>query len=113
MSGYKTLHRVQLQPCCVKTINKIRQREKLSKALRYGAPASIFVQMFIGPPKSDIATLYSVSTTDWRLLAEVISSIDIITKRAIINDVAPETMEHPSGQLGDFWNGIYEEFGGR
>jgi hypothetical protein len=112
MSSFKTLHGVQLQPCCIRTIERIRSRVELSQALRYGAPASIFAQMFIGLPKSDIATLYSVSTTDWKLLAEVIISIGTITKRAILNDAALEMVNHPTGQLGDFWMGVYEAFGG-
>lgn len=112
MNSPKALHCVQFQPCCLRTISKIQQKEKLSKALSYWAPAGIFAQMFIGPPKSEIASMYAISSMDWRLLAEVVISIDIITKRAVLNDVAPETVDHISGQLGEFWQGVYSYFGG-
>jgi len=113
MNSPKTLYCVQLQSCCLRTVSKIRQKEKLSKALRYWAPAGIFAQMFIGPPRSEMATLYAVSSMDWKLLAETIINIDTITKRAILNDVAPETVDHVSGQLGEFWHGVYAYFGGK
>jgi hypothetical protein len=29
-----------------------------------------------------------------------------------MNDAAGEMVNHPSGQLGDFWTGIYEAFEG-
>lgn len=111
MSSFKVLHGVQLHPCCIRTIDRIRQRTKLSNALRIGAPASIFVQMFLGPTKSEIATLYSVSTTDWGLLAEMIKGIDVTTNRRNAEDAFLETIDH-SGQLGDFWMGIYNGFSG-
>jgi hypothetical protein len=112
MSNYKTLHGVQLQPCCIKTVKIINGRIKRANTLQIAMPACIFVQMFLGPSKSEISTLYSVSSTDWGLLAEAIRSINTIVKRAVLNDAAGEMVNHPSGQLGDFWTGIYEAFEG-
>jgi hypothetical protein len=113
MTGFPTMYGIQLQPCCINTIKIIRDRIKKANALQIGAPACIFTQMFLGPPKSEIATLYSISTTDWGLLAEMIKSIGAITNRTIAGDAALEMTNHPSGQLGDFWEGIYEKFSGR
>ncbi len=102
-----------MQPCCIKTIDIINQRIKKANALQIGAPACIFIQMFLGPPKSEIATVYSVSTTDWGLLAEMVKGIAAATNRSIAGDAALEVDNHPSGQLGDFWAGIFERFSGR
>jgi hypothetical protein len=81
-----------------------------ANALKIGAPTCIFAQMFIGPPKSEIATLFSVATTDWVLLSEMIKSIDSIARRTIAGDAALEMSNHSSGKLGDFWEGIYKSF---
>jgi len=112
MGNLRTLHGVQLQPCCRKSIKIINGRIKKSNALQIAAPACIFVQMFLGPPKSEIATLYSVNTTDWSLLAEMVKGISDATRRTIAGDAALEMDNHPSGELGDFWTGIYEKFTG-
>lgn len=111
MSDFKSLHGVQLQHCCTRTIDRIRHRTNLSKALRIGAPACIFVQMFLGPPKSQISKLYSVSSTDWGLLAEMVKGVDAATNRRNAEDAFIEATEH-SGQLGGFWMGIYNRFSG-
>lgn len=110
MSNFKTLHGVELQPCCIKTVSIINERIKKSNALQVIAPACIFAQMFVGPPKSEFATLYSVTTTDWELLAEMVKGISAATRRTIAGDVVLEMDNHPSGQLGDFWVGIYGKF---
>jgi len=102
-----------MQSCCIKTIEIINQRIKKANALQIGAPACIFAQMFLGPPKSEIATVYSVSTTDWGLLAEMVKGIAVVTNRAIAGDAALEMDNHPAGQLGDLWTGIFERFSGR
>jgi len=110
MSNFKTLHGVELQPCCIKTVSIINERIKKSNALQIIAPACIFAQMFIGPPKSEIATLYSVSSSDWNLLAEMVKGIEAAANRRVAEDALLETFNHSSGQLGDFWMGIYEMF---
>lgn len=112
MSNFRALHGVQLHPCCIKTIKIINNRIKKSNVLQIAAPACIFVQMFLGPQKSEIATLYSVQTTDWNLLAEMVKGISAATRRTIAGDAALEIDNHPSGELGDFWTGIYEKFVG-
>ena len=113
VSNFKTLHGVRLQPCCIATIDKINQRIKKGNALQIVAPACIFAQMFLGPPKSEIATVYSVSTADWGMLAEMVKGIATATNRSIAGDAALEMDNHPSGQLGDFWTGIFERFSSR
>jgi len=110
MSNFRTLHGVNLQPCCIKTVGIINDRIKKANALQIGAPACIFVQMFLGPPKSEIATLYSVSSSDWNLLAELVKGVKAAANRRVAEDALLETLNHTSGQLGDFWMGIYEIF---
>jgi len=98
MGNLRTLHGVQLQPCCRKSIKIINGRIKKSNALQIAAPACIFVQMFLGPPKSEIATLYSVNTTDWSLLAEMVKGCKIRSKLDTDSDlnwtVIPEKIGH-------------------
>lgn len=110
MGRYKALNGVRLHPCCIKTIKSINQRIKNSNILQVGAPVGILVQMFFGPPKSEIATLYSISTTDWGLLAEFVKGVCAAVNRKNAEEALNEAVIHQSGDLGAFWDRVYEIF---
>lgn len=109
MGQYKEITNLKLEDCCIKTLIDIERRENIGRWLSGVMLLLVFVNLFIGPSKAELKTLYDIRYTDWTLLANAVSSIPGITRRAILNEIIKEQMLH-DGKLRHFWDGTFDAF---
>lgn len=112
MSSKPLLKNVKLKNCCKKSLKEINDILTASKTLQKIMIPAAFATCLIGPSKgSAITSFYSISTTDWSLLANAVSAVPAIARHNIKNICAYEALViHTTGDLNKFWHGMYESF---
>ncbi len=112
MGAFKpNLTSVILEPCCKRTLDDIRYRLKMADLLQKGLLPLVFVSVFIGPAGkgSALTTINSIYQTDWAALAGATALIPEIARYPVKLEAAREVLKH-TGNLHNFWQGIYDAF---
>lgn len=112
MGQYKEITNLKLEKCCINTLIDIERRESLGRWLSGLMLPLVFVNLFIGPSKTELKTLYDIRYSDWTLLANAVSSIPGITRRAILKQIEMEQLKH-DGKLRQFWDSAFDAFSGK
>ncbi len=106
--NYPNLASVNLSPCCVNTIERMRGISKRGKIALTVTGCGILVSLFLDSPKKygSLVTLNAIGKTDWLALVDVYSAVGIVTKHHLMNEaVGEQTNGHP-GNLGKFWDSV-------
>lgn len=104
---------LKLEPCCVAALNEIRDKLKAGKLLQHALGGGQFIVLMAGRGKfvSSANTVYGVSTTDWGLFAQAVSSVSVIVKNRCRQVCDFQALKHHNqSTLYRFWRGMSKSF---
>jgi hypothetical protein len=117
MPNFPNIHNINLEMCCIKTINRINQRIKLGNILQATLASSLWIGIFSPSPPSKldaINTIHSIYDIDFQTLKnliQTIQSVSIIEKKAARTDCESEWFRHiGNNKLEKFWRGMIDAF---
>ncbi len=112
---YHGMKSVKLEQCCIELTQKINSAitsSAITSAILISLP---FFQAFFYPYPEKVASMassaMSVSTEDWKQLAEAIKSVNLITRGSINNDTGVHSLaRHKDRKLQQLWMEISHAF---
>lgn len=84
-------------------IKDIRRKSQMISALSKLMPAGIMINIFLG--NGVLKSTYNISQTDFKSLANAVSSLPAIERRVIYTIAADQALFH-KGKESMFWGGI-------
>lgn len=113
MANFSSIHNINLQMCCVNTIDRINQRLKLGNIIAASLGPALWLNIF-GPSPSTLNTIVAVQQTDFntlKTLVEATNSISSISREVACKDCYNEWYKHiGNNKLEKFWRGMIDVF---
>ena len=101
---------VNLQPCCKKTLSKMKQRMDTAKHLRGVLATAQVLQIFSGRGRTANApAALNVSMSDWQIFSRAMQTVPALGRRAAAKDTGLHMLNHHGeGDLYRFWSKLYK-----
>ncbi len=99
------LQKLKLEPCCQDTLEQIRDKKEIGRALQAMLGASPFLLVFASEPLDAAVT---VLPTDWDMLGKAMKSVPAIVRNRCRLLAGIEILRHKGGDLNRFWRAMYD-----
>lgn len=99
--------KVQLKPCCLTSLDNIRDTIDAGKLLSGIVGASPLITML---GSHNAVRTFTVVTTDWKQVFDAMKVVERAAAYSCYTTCVSEALQHPGGDLHKFWRALAEAF---